>query len=64
MKIQYKKCPYCKKADGTKVYKCNECGEVFCEECMATKSALVDPFNFGAKFCPNCKSDHQDIENC
>jgi hypothetical protein len=31
-------------------------------KCYATKSALADPFNFGAKFCPNCESDNQDID--
>jgi hypothetical protein len=62
MAIHYEKCPYCRKSDGTKAYKCNECSEVFCDRCFATKSALSDPFNYGAKFCPVCKSDRQNID--
>lgn len=44
----YEKCPSCgNRNEGDEIYKCPNCGEIFCTRCGIT--------NFG-DFCPLCES--------
>lgn len=45
----YVDCPNCHEAPaGTPVYKCTECGEMFCAQCRDTEDSWI------TSYCPHC----------
>ncbi len=48
-------CPRCNNVrDGTTVYQCRDCGEVFCQQCAEESWRNLFPM----KACPNCNSSY------
>lgn len=46
-------CPYCKITRGSLVFKCDNCGMIFCTKCG--KATLFEPR------CPRCREDQEPI---